>query len=54
LDGAVTIDDLLIMVNVALDTADVATCASGDANRDQQITVDEIIAAVNNALGSCT
>jgi len=41
------------MVNVALGSTAVAACSAGDANVDQQITVDEIILAVNNALGSC-
>jgi hypothetical protein len=27
--------------------------ASGDANHDNQITVDEILTAVNNALNGC-
>jgi len=31
----------------------VGDCSAGDANGDSQITVDEIIRAVNNALGSC-
>jgi len=41
------------MVNVALGNADVGTCAAGDANTDGQITVDEILTAVHNALNGC-
>jgi hypothetical protein len=41
------------MVNVALGNADVSTCNAGDANRDGQITVNEILTAVNNALNGC-
>jgi hypothetical protein len=41
------------MVNIALGNADVSTCAAGDANADGQITVDEILTAVNNALQGC-
>ncbi len=52
-DGAVTIDNILVMVNVALEVSPVNACLAGDANGDGTITVDEIILAVNNALGEC-
>lgn len=52
-DGTVTIDDLITMVNIALDEAELKTCVVGDANRDGAITVEEIITAVSNALNSC-
>jgi hypothetical protein len=52
-DGAVTIDELLAMVNIALDANQVSTCTAGDADQDGQITIDEILEAVNNALGGC-
>ena len=45
--------EILMMVDIALGNADVATCRAGDANHDQQITVDEILSAVNNALEGC-
>jgi hypothetical protein len=51
--GVVTVDELIIMVNIALDNAAIGACEAGDANHDGQITVDEIITAVNKALGSC-
>jgi len=43
------------MVNIALGNTPVTTCETGDANHDGQITVDEILTAVNNALntGAC-
>jgi len=52
-DHAVTVDELLTMVNVALGSADVSTCVSGDANHDAMITIDEILAAVGYALAAC-
>jgi hypothetical protein len=52
-DHSVTVDELLIMVNIALGNAGVDTCGAGDANHDGKITIDEILAAVNNALNSC-
>lgn len=53
-DGAVTIDEVLAMINIALGNAPVSHCTSGDANRSGQITIDEILAAVNNALNGCS
>jgi hypothetical protein len=52
-DGEVSVDELLTMVNIALGTADIASCVAGDANRDGTITIDEILAAVVNALNGC-
>jgi hypothetical protein len=40
-------------VNIALGNTPVTTCEPGDANHDGQITVDEILTAVNNALNGC-
>jgi hypothetical protein len=42
------------MVNVALENAEVAACLAGDTNHDGQITVDEILTAVNHALNGCS
>jgi hypothetical protein len=41
------------MVNIALGTADVSACAAGDADGNGSIEINEIIAAVNNALNGC-
>jgi hypothetical protein len=38
------------MVNVALGIAPVMSCPAGDANDDNQTTIDEILVAVNAAL----
>jgi len=52
-DNTVTIDDVVVMINVALGDALISTCEAGDKNRNGVITVDEIIMAVNNALTGC-
>jgi len=52
-DGEVTIDDLLTLVNIAFDNSLLSDCQSGDANGDNTITVDEIIAAVSRTLHGC-
>jgi hypothetical protein len=44
---------ILALVNIALGNANVSTCQAGDANHDGNITVDEILTAVNNALNGC-
>jgi hypothetical protein len=41
------------MVNIAHGKAGAARCTAGDASHDGQITIDEIIAAVNKALNGC-
>jgi hypothetical protein len=51
--GQVTIDELILMVNIALDEAPVSECPAGDPNHDGKITIDEIIIAENNALNGC-
>jgi len=49
----VTVDELIMMVNIALGNAAINACAAGDANNDLAITVDEILTAVRNALDGC-
>lgn len=51
--GAVAVNDVLIMVNVALGNTPAAACSPGDANADGEITINEIIAAISNALYGC-
>lgn len=53
-DFAVTVDELLTMVGVALDETSSAACRLGDLNGDMQVTIDEILTAVNNALEGCS
>ena len=49
----VTVDEIVMMVDIGLGKGNIATCDAGDANHDGQITVDEILTAVNNALNGC-
>jgi hypothetical protein len=53
-DGAVTVDEIVTGVNIALDTVGIASCATFDADGSTTVTVDEIITAVNLALGGCS
>jgi hypothetical protein len=52
-NGVVTVDEILKMVNIALESAPVLECTAGDADHNGQITVNEIIAAVDDALTQC-
>lgn len=50
-DGQVTVNDILTLVNLAVGNADISTCSAEDA--DTQVTIDLVLAAVNNALLGC-
>ncbi len=52
-DGEVTVDELIVGVNIALGSATVETCTPIDANQDRDVTIDEIVSAVNAALVGC-
>jgi len=52
-DGAVTIEDLIKGVNIALGSQAVSTCTGMDSNGDGAVTVNELIRAVAAALGGC-
>jgi hypothetical protein len=54
LDGTVTIDEIVVMVNLALGNPTDMECPAADCNGDGKVTVDEIITAVNNALNGCS
>jgi hypothetical protein len=53
-DGAVTVDELIKGVNIALGSASRDQCPSFDTNGDGEVTVDELVHAVNNALSGCS
>jgi hypothetical protein len=52
--GEVMVNELIIMVNVALGTADVGACSAGDRDGNGTIDITEITAAVSNAVGGCS
>jgi hypothetical protein len=52
-DLAVSIDELVRGVSIALGTAPMASCEPFDRNGDGRITVDELVAAVGNAAMGC-
>lgn len=52
-NGTVTVDEVLLGVNIALGNAIPSECMPFDNNNDGQVTIDEILAAVHNALNGC-
>jgi hypothetical protein len=52
-DGRVTINELILGVNIAQGTAPLSACGAFDADGSDTVTVNELIAAVNVALGTC-
>lgn len=52
-NGEVTVDEIVIAVNVALGNADADECAAADVNADGSVTVDEILNAITHALNGC-
>jgi hypothetical protein len=51
--GAVTVDELITGVTIALGEADVDACLAFDADGNEAVTVDELVAGVDNALDGC-
>src|SRR5215468_4572010 len=52
-EGAVSIDDLIRAVNIALGSAPVSSCEPADRNGDGAVTIEELIAGVQHALDGC-
>jgi hypothetical protein len=52
-DTEVTVDEVIVMVNISLDFADIAECPNADPEGTGMVTIDLIIRAVNNVLVGC-
>ena len=52
-NGEVTVDELVLGVNIALGTASVSQCTAMDSSGEGEVTINELIAAVNSALNGC-
>jgi Tol biopolymer transport system component len=52
-DGTVTVDEVILGVNIALGTTPLSQCPLFDGSADSQVTVDELVTAVNDALNGC-
>ena len=52
-DGVVTINEVILAVNIGLGTAALEECLAADANGDGQVTINELVRAVNLGLTEC-
>jgi len=53
-DMEVTVDELVIAMNIALGAAALDDCTAADTNGDGAVTVDEVVAAIDTALKGCS
>ena len=52
-DGVVAGDDLVTLVVIALAAAPLSDCSAGNPNRDNRITVDEVLGVIGNPSNGC-
>jgi hypothetical protein len=52
-DGIVAINELVLGVNISLESLALAACPDMDANRGLDVTVDELVQGVGNAIHGC-
>jgi autotransporter-associated beta strand protein len=52
-DGVVLVNELVLGVNIALETLPFTACSAFDSDEDGRVTIPELIQAVNHALSSC-
>lgn len=52
-DGVVTVDEVLLAINIALGIRTVDACSAFDRDGNGLVTVDEILTGVSNALEGC-
>jgi hypothetical protein len=49
----VTINELIIAVNIALGSRDLSACQAADRNHDERVAINELISAIGSALSGC-
>lgn len=52
-NGVVTVNEVILAVNIALGNTAIGECPSADANGDGMVTIGELIAAVNDVINGC-
>lgn len=52
-NGAVTVNEIVTVLNIGLGNRPLADCRAGDSSGDGLVTVDEIVAGLNFALVGC-
>lgn len=52
-DDAVTVDEIILLLNITHDRRDITACRSADSDGNGDTSAGAIIAAVNRALRGC-
>jgi hypothetical protein len=52
-DGFVTVDEVVLAVNIALGLTPLDDCQNADADGDGMVNVDDLVEAVRNLLQGC-
>ncbi|HYD48837.1 MAG TPA: hypothetical protein VEB21_10840, partial [Terriglobales bacterium] len=52
-DGAVTVDEILTMVQIALGEMAMAGCPAGDRDGDGGVAIDELVSALGTVMSGC-
>jgi hypothetical protein len=52
-DGTVTVDELLVGINIVLGQTALSRCDPSDGNDDGTVTINEVVSAVRSALTDC-
>ena len=52
-DAAVTVDEIVTVVNIALGTSPIELCVAADTDGNEQASVDELVTMINLALDGC-
>lgn len=53
-NGSVTVNELIVGVNIALGSATIGSCGAFDGDWDEAVTIGELIVGVNRALDGCS
>lgn len=51
--GSVTVNEIVMLVGIALERMPIDLCEMGNSDGNEQITINELLAAVNRALSGC-
>jgi len=52
-NGTVAVNEIILLVNIALGRAPIDSCVAGNADGNEMISINEIIAAVSRLLNGC-
>jgi hypothetical protein len=53
-NGRVTVDELVVAVNIALGLEDFEVCANLDQDEDEAVSITELVSAARNGIEGCS